>query len=104
MKVDNQLIIAIATICISAGIAWGIAQNKLKSQEIRLAIVEGEHKSDHDVLIKIETKLDMLIQTIEKIQADMRRQRPSFLIAMPITSIAAVAATVSQPNQSPNLV
>ncbi|MDR3335080.1 MAG: hypothetical protein LBT13_09395 [Treponema sp.] len=46
----------------SAGIAWEIAQTKLKALEIRLAIVESEHKSDHDLLIEIRTKLDMLIQ------------------------------------------
>ncbi|MDR1470091.1 MAG: hypothetical protein LBT00_12450 [Spirochaetaceae bacterium] len=59
---DAQLIIAIGTLAVSAGIAWGIATNKLKALEIRLAIVESEHKTDHDLLIEIKTKLDMLIQ------------------------------------------
>jgi hypothetical protein len=58
---DIQLAIAIGTLAISAGIAWGIA-SKLKSLEIRLAVVESEHKTDHDLLIEIKTKLDMLIQ------------------------------------------
>jgi hypothetical protein len=44
---DIQLIIAVVTVAASAGIAWGIAQNKLKALEIRLAIVESEHKSDY---------------------------------------------------------
>jgi hypothetical protein len=59
---DIQLIIAIGTLAVSAGIAWGVATNKLKSLEIRLAVVESEHKIDHDLLIEIKTKLDMLIQ------------------------------------------
>jgi hypothetical protein len=59
---DIQLIIAIGTLALSAGIAWGVATSKLKSLEIRLAVVESEHKIDHDLLIEIKTKLDMLIQ------------------------------------------
>jgi hypothetical protein len=61
---DGQLIIAIATLAVSAGIAWGISQSKLKALEIRLAIVESEHKNDHDLLIEIKTKLDMLLVSI----------------------------------------
>jgi hypothetical protein len=61
---DIQLIIAIGTLTISAGIAWGVASAKLKALEIRLAIVESEHKSDHDLLIEIRTKLDMLLQQL----------------------------------------
>jgi hypothetical protein len=59
---DIQLVIAIGTLAVSAGIAWGIATSKLKALEIRLAIVESEHKTDHDLLIEIKTKIDMLIQ------------------------------------------
>jgi hypothetical protein len=60
--VDVQLIIAIATLAVSAGIAWGVATSKLKNLEIRLTVVESKHKIDHDLLIEIKTKLDMLIQ------------------------------------------
>jgi hypothetical protein len=59
---DIQLIIAIGTLAVSAGIAWGVTTSKLKTLEIRLAVVESEHKTDHDLLIEIKTKLDMLIQ------------------------------------------
>jgi hypothetical protein len=59
---DIQLALAVGTLAVSAGIAWGVATSKLKSLEIRLAVVESEHKTDHDLLIEIKTKLDMLIQ------------------------------------------
>jgi hypothetical protein len=59
---DIQLVIAVGTLALSAGIAWGVATSKLKALEIRLAVVESEHKTDHDLLIEIKTKLDMLIQ------------------------------------------
>jgi hypothetical protein len=61
---DIQLLIAIGTLAISAGVAWGVASAKLKALEIRLAIVESGHKSDHDLLIEIRTKLDMLLQQL----------------------------------------
>ena len=50
--------------CDQRGIAWSVATAKLKALEIRLAIVESEHKTDHDLLIEIRTKLDMLLQQI----------------------------------------
>jgi hypothetical protein len=53
---------AIDALAVSAGIAWGVATSKLKALEIRLAVVESEHKMDHDLLIEINTKLDILIQ------------------------------------------
>jgi hypothetical protein len=59
---DIQLIVAICSLAVSAGIAWGVASSKLKGLEIRLAVTENEHKTDHDLLIEIRTKLDMLIQ------------------------------------------
>jgi hypothetical protein len=59
---DMQLIIAIGTLAASAGIAWGVVTSKLKNLEIRLAVVESGHKVDHDLLIEIKTKLDMLVQ------------------------------------------
>jgi hypothetical protein len=61
---DKQLFIAIGTLAVSAGIAWGVASAKLKALEIRLAIVKNEPKSDHDLLIEIRTKLDMLLQQL----------------------------------------
>jgi hypothetical protein len=59
---DMQLALAIGTLAVSAGIAWGVTTGKLKSLEIRLAVVESEHKTGHDLLIEIKTKLDMLLQ------------------------------------------
>jgi hypothetical protein len=57
---EMNLIITIATFVGSAGIAWGISANKLKGLEIRQAIVEGEHKADHDLLIRLDEKFNIL--------------------------------------------
>lgn len=61
---DWQIIIAVLSLVGSGGIAWGISATKLKALEIRLAIMESEHKSDHDLLIEIKTKLDMILQGV----------------------------------------
>ncbi|MDR1898389.1 MAG: hypothetical protein LBQ55_00085 [Treponema sp.] len=68
---DIQLIIAIGTLAVSAGIAWGVASGKLKTLEIKLAIVEGEHKTDHDLLIRLDEKVNLILQKIEKIESKM---------------------------------
>jgi hypothetical protein len=68
---DIQLIIAIGTLAVSAGIAWGVAGGKLKILEIKLAIVEGEHKTDHDLLIHLDEKVSLILQKIEKIESKM---------------------------------
>jgi hypothetical protein len=59
---DLQVILAVGMLTVSAGVAWGVATSKLRTHEIRLAVVESEHKTDHDILIEIRTKLDMLLQ------------------------------------------
>jgi hypothetical protein len=61
---DIQIVIALLTLAASVGLAWGVITAKLRALEIRLAIVESEHKSDHDLLIEIRTKLDMLLQQL----------------------------------------
>jgi hypothetical protein len=66
---DIQIVIAIGTLAISAGIAWGVTTSKLKALEIRLAVVDSEHKTDHDLLIEIKTKLDMLLQRVHEARA-----------------------------------
>ena len=63
---DMQVIIALLTIVASIAIAWGVSINKLKSLEIRLGIVESEHKADHDLLIEIRTKLDILLNNLTR--------------------------------------
>lgn len=63
---DIQVILALVTLVGSIAIAWGISVTKLKSLEIRLGIVESEHKADHDLLIEIKTKLDILLSNFSR--------------------------------------
>jgi hypothetical protein len=65
---DIQLVLAIATLVVSAGIAWGITQSKQKSLDIRIGIVESEHKSDHDLLIRVDEKVNIILQKLDRME------------------------------------
>ncbi|MDR0760894.1 MAG: hypothetical protein LBF74_12445 [Treponema sp.] len=65
---DIQLVLAIATLAVSAGIAWGIAQSKQKSLDIRIGIVESEHKFDHDLLIRFDEKVNIILQKLDRME------------------------------------
>jgi hypothetical protein len=55
-----------STLVGSIAIAWGVSVTKQKSLEIRLGVVESEHKTDHDLLIEIKTKLDILLSSVTR--------------------------------------
>jgi hypothetical protein len=70
---DIQLIVAfgalaLSALALSAGIAWGISQSKRKSLAIRMGIVEAERKSDHDLLVRLDEKVNIIIQKLDKLE------------------------------------
>jgi hypothetical protein len=65
---DIQLILAIGTLAASAGIAWGMAQSKQKSLDIRLGVAESEHKPDHDLLISLDEKVNIILQKLDRLE------------------------------------
>lgn len=54
---DYGIIISIASIVVSAAIAWGVAQQKISALEERVTNLE----KDHDILVEIRTKIDLLL-------------------------------------------
>jgi hypothetical protein len=58
---DIQVILAVVTLVGSVAVAWGVSVTKQRTLEIRLGVTESEHKVDHDLLIEIKTKLDILL-------------------------------------------
>jgi hypothetical protein len=52
---------------VGAGIAWGISPSKQKSLDIRIGIVEAEHKSDHDLLIRLDKKVNIILQKLDRL-------------------------------------
>jgi len=63
---DIQVILAVVTLVGSVAIAWGVSVTKQRTLEIRLGVIESEHKADHDLLIEIKTKLDILLSNYTK--------------------------------------
>ena len=66
---DIQVVLAIVTLVGSIAIAWGVSVAKQRTLEIRLGVVESEHKADHDLLIEIKTKLDILLSNYTRQQS-----------------------------------
>jgi hypothetical protein len=58
---DIQVILAVVTLVGSVAVAWGVSVAKQRALKIRLGVTESEHKVDHDLLIEIKTKLDILL-------------------------------------------
>ena len=54
---DYGIVISIASVVASAAIAWGVSQQKISSLEERVANLE----KDHDILVEIRTKIDLLL-------------------------------------------
>jgi hypothetical protein len=61
-----RIILSQKTLAASAGIVWGISQSKRRSLDIRIGIVEAEHKSDHDLLIRLDEKVNVILQKLER--------------------------------------
>jgi hypothetical protein len=57
-----NLIISLLGIALSAGVAWGITSAKIKETENRLNVLSATYSKDHDLLVEIKTKLDMLLK------------------------------------------
>ena len=66
---DIQVVLAIVTLVGSIAIAWGVSVAKQRTLEIRLGVIESEHKADHDLLIEIRTKLDILLSSYTRQQS-----------------------------------
>ncbi len=57
-----SLIITIGGMLLSAGIAWGITTHRIKNTEEKLTALAATYSKDHDLLVEIKTKLDLLLR------------------------------------------
>jgi hypothetical protein len=57
-----EILISIITGVLSIGIAWGITTSKVRNIEERQIKTETAYSRDHDLLVEIKTKLDMLLK------------------------------------------
>ena len=57
-----EIILALCTILVSVGISWGIISTKIKQLETRV----DKFDKDHDLLVELNTKIDMLLNKKDK--------------------------------------
>lgn len=58
---DTSLTISLATIFVSGGIAWGIVKQQVRALETRMEELEGDNKTNREILIEIRTKVELLL-------------------------------------------
>jgi hypothetical protein len=55
---ELQIFLSIGSVLISVGIAWGIISTKVRRLEHQMDVLS----KDHDLLVEIKTKLDLLLR------------------------------------------
>lgn len=58
---DTSLVVSLATIFVSGGIAWGIVKQQVKALEGRMSELETDNKTNRELLIEIKTKVEILL-------------------------------------------
>ena len=61
----------IITFLMTAGSCWGMVTTKLKTQEKEIEELKGEieeMRKDHDLLIRVDTKVDSITETLKELK------------------------------------
>lgn len=67
----------IVTFLITAGSSWGMITTKLKDQGKEIEELKGqieEMRKDHDLVIRIDTKVDGLAEMIKEVKTIMEKR------------------------------
>lgn len=67
----------IATFLITAGSSWGMITTKLKDQGREIEELKGqieEMRKDHDLVIRIDTKVDTLAEMMKEMKTIMEKR------------------------------
>lgn len=68
----------IATFLVTAGSSWGMINNKLKNQEKVIDELKGkieEFSKDHDLIIRLDTKMDVLGENLNELKELIQNKR-----------------------------
>ena len=74
----EQHLFEIVSALISIGISWGIIITKTKNQEKEIDELKGQIKEmqeDHDLVIRIDTKVDGLADSIKELKEMIESKR-----------------------------
>jgi hypothetical protein len=67
MTMEISLFWVIGSAVLTAGIAWGVCKSQLKDLAEEVAVLRTNYSRDHDLLVEIRTKLDMIVGTLKKV-------------------------------------
>lgn len=56
----------LASLCLSAGVSWGITSNRSADQERRLTAVENVQRNDHDTLTDVARDVKWICEQLGK--------------------------------------
>lgn len=68
----------IVTFLVTAGSSWGMITTKLKEQDKEIQELKGQLKKmqeDHDLVIRIDTKVDSLAESIKELKTIIESKR-----------------------------
>lgn len=68
----------IATFLLTAGSSWGMVNTKLKNQEKVIDELKGkieEFSKDHDLIIRLDTKMDVLGENLNELKELIQKKR-----------------------------
>ena len=63
MTMEISLVWVIASAILTAGIAWGVCKSQIKELSKEVSALRTNYSRDHDLLVEISTKLDMMLKT-----------------------------------------
>jgi len=63
------IVITLITLLVGLGVAWGAYSTKIKNLEEKV----NSTVSDHDVLISLNTKMDLVITEIGELKQDLKK-------------------------------
>lgn len=78
LRMLEQHLFEIISALVSIGVSWGIITTKIKNQEREIEEVKAQVKEmqeDHDLVIRIDTKVDGLAESIKELKTIIESKR-----------------------------
>lgn len=78
LRMLEQHLFEIISALVSIGVSWGIITTKIKNQEREIEEVKAQIKEmqeDHDLVIRIDTKVDGLADSIKELKTIIESKR-----------------------------
>lgn len=74
---EYTIVISLVTMILSIGASWGMITTKIKNLEKRIEEQQErleEMRKDHDLIIKLDTKVDGIFDTLKEMKTMMEKR------------------------------